>query len=174
MFHFENTAIWTSEFLQCVTPKQKCCLIEKKSPLLIFSGIIISSIRRYVYAHVCYNVVLEWFPVAILVHQNGTPIWHLHTKLYKGAWNVSANNSETVGHKDQRLKQTVYIIVFHNISFSWLLSLDSFQFFFVAWQWKWSVHVLFIYHAAWIKSLRLVFPSDRVEVVSRVARVLMT
>ena len=32
-------------------------------------------------------------PAAILVHQKGV------TKLYKGACNVSANNSETVGHK---------------------------------------------------------------------------
>ena len=41
-----------------------------------------------------------WFLTVILVHQNGTPIWRLHTQLYKGAWNASANNSETVGHKD--------------------------------------------------------------------------
>ena len=41
-----------------------------------------------------------WFPSAILVHQNGTPIWRLHAKVYKGTWNVSANNSETVCHKD--------------------------------------------------------------------------
>ena len=59
------------------------------------------------------------FPVAILVDQNGLPIWRLHTKIYKVAWNVSANNSETVGHKDLRL-----ILVFYNISFSWLLPLD--------------------------------------------------
>ena len=71
-----------------------------------------------------------WFPAAILVHQNGAPIWRLHTKLYKGAWNVSANNSETVGHKDLRLGQIVYILVFYNISFSWLLPLDGFQFIF--------------------------------------------
>ena len=64
------------------------------------------------------------------MHQNGTPIWHLHTKLYKGAWIVSANNSETVSHKDQRLGQIVYILVFYNISFSWLLPLDGFQFIF--------------------------------------------
>ena len=31
----------------------------------------------------------------------------LHTKLYKGAGNVSANNSETVSHKDLRLGQIV-------------------------------------------------------------------
>ena len=72
-----------------------------------------------------------WFPAAILVHQNGAPIWRLHTKLYKGAWNVSANNSETMGHKDLRLGQIVYKLVFYNISFSWLLPLDGFQFIFL-------------------------------------------
>ena len=72
-----------------------------------------------------------WFPAAILMHQNGTPIWRLHTKLYKGGWKVSANNSETVGHKDLRLGQIVYILVFYNISFSWLLPLDGFQFIFL-------------------------------------------
>ena len=49
----------------------------------------------------------------------GTPTWRLHRKLYKGAWNVSPNTSETVGHKDQRLgREIVYILVFYNISFS--------------------------------------------------------
>ena len=57
----------------------------------------------------------------MLVHQNGTPIWRLRTKLFNGAWNVSANNSETVGHKDLTLGQIVYILVFYNISFSWIL-----------------------------------------------------
>ena len=59
------------------------------------------------------------------------PIWHLHAKLYKVAWNISANNSETVGYKDLRLGQIVYTLVFYNISFSWLLPLDSFQFIFL-------------------------------------------
>ena len=60
-----------------------------------------------------------WFPASILVHQNGTPAyaWRLDTKLYKGAWNVSANNSETVGHKDLRLGQFVYILVFITFHF---------------------------------------------------------
>ena len=53
------------------------------------------------------------------------------TSPYKGAWNVSANNSETVGHKDLKLGQIVYILVFYNISFSWLLPLDGFQFIFL-------------------------------------------
>ena len=72
-----------------------------------------------------------WFPVAILVHQICTPIWRLHTRLYKGAWNVLANYSETVGHKDLRLGKIVYILVFYNISFSWLLPLDGLQFIFL-------------------------------------------
>ena len=67
-----------------------------------------------------------WFPEAILVHKHGTPIWRLYTKLYKGAWNVWANNSETVGHKDLRLGQIVYVLVFYNIHFlgffSWTVS----------------------------------------------------
>ena len=68
-----------------------------------------------------------WFPAAILVDSFCPPIWRLHTKLYKGAWNVSATNSETVGHKDLRFGQIVYILVFYNISFSWLLPLDGFK-----------------------------------------------
>ena len=44
------------------------------------------------------------------LHQNGTPIWRPHyRKLYKSVRNVSANNSQTVGHKDLRLRQIVYI-----------------------------------------------------------------
>ena len=71
-----------------------------------------------------------WFPAAIFVYQNCTQIWRLHTKPYKRCGNVSANNSETVGHEDLRLGQIVYILVFYNISFSWLLPLDGFQFIF--------------------------------------------
>ena len=117
----------------------------KKEPfLLIFSSITILSMRRHVYTHV--RLVLEWketafkekvnsrcfcwFPAAILVDQSGPPIWRLHTKLYKVAWNVSANNSQTVGHKDPRLGQIVYILVFYNISSSWLPPQDGFQFIF--------------------------------------------
>ena len=62
------------------------------------------------------------------MYQNGAPIWRLH--LYKGARNVSANHSETMGLKDLRLGQLVYILVVYNISFSWHLPLDGFQFFF--------------------------------------------
>ena len=56
------------------------------------------------------------FPATILVDQNGT-IWRLHTKLYRGVWNVSAKNSETMGHKDLTLGKIVYTLVFYNIHF---------------------------------------------------------
>ena len=36
-----------------------------------------------------------------------------------------------MGHKDLRLGQIVYILVFYNISFSWLLPPDGFQFIFL-------------------------------------------
>ena len=62
-----------------------------------------------------------WFPAAILY------IWRLHTKLYKGAWNVSATNSGTVGHKDLRFGHIVYTLVLYTISLSWLLPLDGFK-----------------------------------------------
>ena len=68
-----------------------------------------------------------WFPAAILVDS----LWRLRTKLYKGAWNVSANNSETVGLKDLGFGRIIYILVFYNISFSWLLPLNGFQFIFL-------------------------------------------
>ena len=63
---------------------------------------------------------------AILVHQNCSPIWLSHIKLYKGASNVLVSNSETVGQKD--LRKIVYILVFYNISFSWLLPPDDIKF----------------------------------------------
>ena len=36
-----------------------------------------------------------------------------------------------MGHKDLRFGQIVYILVFYNISFSWLLPVDGFQFIFL-------------------------------------------
>ena len=109
-----------------------------------WSRITILSMRRHVYTHV--RLVLEWkerafkekvnsrcfcwFAAAILVDQSGPPIWRLHAKLYKVAWNVSANKSQTVGHKDPRLGQIVHILVFYNISSSWLPPQDGFQFIF--------------------------------------------
>ena len=142
MFHFENTAIWTSEFSQCAGHQNRNAVSFKKSLSSWFSAVYPFQVledmfmRTYASSRVKRRGFIEkvnsrcscWFPAAILVHQNGAPIWRLHTKLYKGAWNVSANNSETVGQKDLRLGQIVYILVFYNVSFSWLLPPDGFQF----------------------------------------------
>ena len=57
------------------------------------------------------------------VHQYGVSI-QSSTKVRETFW---ANNSETVGHKAPRLGKIIYILVFYNISFSWLLPLDGFQ-----------------------------------------------
>ena len=99
------------------------CLIE---------SLTISNIKRCVYAHVCQLssekeelLWKKWTP-HVFVDFRRPSIWRLHTKLCKGAWNVSANTSETVGHKDLRFGQIVYILVFYNISFFWLLPLDGF------------------------------------------------
>ena len=64
----------------------------------------------------------------MLVHQSGAPTGRLHTKLYKVAWNVSANNSETVCRTDLRLGEIVYVLVFYYVSFSWLFSLNGLEF----------------------------------------------
>ena len=77
-----------------------------------------------------------WFPAAaILVYQNCTPIWRLRTKFNKGAWNLLANNSETVGHKDLRLGQIFYILVAYNIHFLGLFhwTVSNFWAVFIAW-----------------------------------------
>ena len=68
--------------------------------------------------------------------KNCPPLWRLHTKLCKGVWNVSANNSETVGHKDLRFGQIVYILVFYNIHFLDFFHWTVFNLFF------WAVFII--------------------------------
>ena len=53
MLHFTTTAIWTSEFSQCVTQNTNAISSIKEPLLLIFSSLIMLSIRRSVYAHLC-------------------------------------------------------------------------------------------------------------------------
>ena len=66
------------------------------------------------------------FPATILVDQTV----HQYGVSIQSSTKVCENNSETVGYKDLRFGQIVYILVFFNISFSWLLPLDGFQFIF--------------------------------------------
>ena len=66
-----------------------------------------------------------WFPATILVDQTV----HQYGVSIQSSTKVFENNSETVGYKDLRFGQIVYILVFYNICFSWHLPLDGFQFF---------------------------------------------
>ena len=52
-----------------------------------------------------------------------------------------------MGHKDLRLGQIVYILVFYNISFSWFLPLDSFQFNFLLRDSENDLYMLVLSHA---------------------------
>ena len=150
MFHFENTTIWTSEFSQCVTPKYECYLVEKKTLLLIFSSITISSTRNmFMRTYASSRVKRKSFyrkselQMFLLISggHTGAPKWYTNLQVspYKALQNVLANNSETVGHKDLRLGQIFYILVFHNISFSGFFHWTVPIYFFVAWQWKRSI-----------------------------------
>ena len=122
---------WTNDFHPYLWCSLYHKLIQTISVILFFGWCTSLEWKERAFMEKISSRCFFLFPAAILVHQNGTPIWRPHTKLYKGAWNVSANNSEAVGHKDMRLGQTVYKLVFYNISFSCLLSLDGFQFIFL-------------------------------------------
>ena len=103
-----------------------------KKKLFLCARMLVIEWKEGTFIEKVYSRCFCRFSAAILVHQNCAPIWRLHTKLCKaGAWNVSANNSETLGHKDLRLGQIVSKLVFYNISFSWFLPLDGFQFIFL-------------------------------------------
>ena len=54
-----------------------------------------------------------WFPATILVDQTV----HQYGVSIQSSTKVCENNSETVGYKDLRFGQIVYILVFFNISF---------------------------------------------------------
>ena len=58
----------------------------------------------------------------------GTPTWRFHTDLYIFQSNVSAINSTTECHTDLRLGEVVYVNIFYNITNSWLLSVNGFDF----------------------------------------------
>ena len=108
-----------------------------------------------------------WYPAAILVYHGGTPIWRLHTELYKFPWSVSANNSRTLYRTDLRLGEVVYLLIFGNIWNSWLLLLNGFEFIFV---WRDSATRQFTCNAIsigkmskWHKSTRAVKRSTKLS-----------
>ena len=86
----------------------------------------------------CYR----WFLVAIFVYQNSIHEYGVSIyKVYNGAWNVSANNSEAVGHIDLRLvKLFIYqsFVTLHFLGFfHWtVFNLFFFCTVFIGWQWN--------------------------------------
>ena len=84
-----------------------------------------------------------WFPAAILVYQNCTPKWHLHTKLYKSQREMFRQITQklTVGHKD--LDKLFIYLSFHFLSFfHWTVSSLFFEPYLLRhWQWKRSITV---------------------------------
>ena len=105
MFHFENTAIWTSKYSQCITPKEECCPV-KKSLLLIFSSITISRIRRYVYAH------SSWVKRKIFYRKSELQVFLLISGSHIGApkWytNMASPNSTKVSETFQQITQKLW------------------------------------------------------------------
>ena len=62
-----------------------------------------------------------------------------------------------MGHKDLRLGKIVYILVFYNISFSWLLSLDGFQYIFLVRDSRVTVKTIYLLTAISICSRQFQF-----------------
>ena len=96
------------------------------------------------FGQIVYILVFYKISISILASCTGRfPIYFFLPCLFRDSENEelalqrylkrSANNSatETVGNKDLRLGKIVYILVFYNISFSWLLPLNDFQFIFL-------------------------------------------
>ena len=140
MFHFDKTAIWTSEFSQFMTPIGKLSH-WKMSLLLILSSLTISGIRlcaRMLALDLKGRTFIE-SELQMFLLISGCHVASPYKALQR-AWNVSTNNSETVGHKDLRCGQIVYILVFYNFHFlgffHWTVSNLFLWALFIAWQWK--------------------------------------
>ena len=139
MFHFENTAQLNFRVFT-VRDIKIGMLSHRKESLLLILFQVLRDVLMHTYTScrvksksIYRKSELQMFLLISGGHTGGGPKLYTNmasTKLYKGAWNVSANNSETVGYKDLRFGQIVCILVFYNISFSWLLPLDGFQFIF--------------------------------------------
>ena len=123
MFHFENRAIWTPDRLQ---NSPYFCVF--KYARAVKQKVSCATLDRFLYWFWEKNRLFCSLNFRVFTVRDTKIGSELHTKLYKGAWNVSANNAETEGHKDLRFGKIVYILIFFNISLYWLPPLDFFQF----------------------------------------------
>ena len=62
----------------------------------------------------------HWFRIAMLESLRRAPTWHLHTKPYNFQWNLLPNNSSSEYHTSPNLWHVVYLLLFYDISISWL------------------------------------------------------
>ena len=58
------------------------------------------------------------------------PTWRLHTKPYNFQWNLLLNNSSSEYRTSQKLWHVVYLLLFYDISISWLNILNGKLFYF--------------------------------------------
>ena len=67
----------------------------------------------------------HWFPVAMLESLRRAPTWRLHTKPYNFQWNLLPNNSSSEYRTSPKLWHNVYLLLFYDISISWLNILNG-------------------------------------------------
>ena len=67
----------------------------------------------------------HWFPVAMLESLRRAPTWCLHIKPYNFKWNLLPNNSSSEYCTIPKLWHVVYLLLFYNISISWLNILNG-------------------------------------------------
>ena len=104
------------------------------------------------------------------------PTWRLYTKLCKIEWHVLASNLEMMLQTDTRLGGVLYVWVFYNISFSWLLSLNGFGFYFLCDSENTQLHLKLCDHLQtnpiywflsviswWIKCIRLISVRQKLQ-----------
>ena len=131
-----------------MTPRYKPVWLKKNVSLYDSPSLNVSSILGDVFVHICTVSRVEskrfhrkvnsrcfcWFPAAP---------WRFNTKLYKVACHASANNSETMHHKDVRPGEVVYVLVFYNIFLFLAYFIERLRiYFFMTSLWKPSIDLV--------------------------------
>ena len=73
---------------------------------------------------------LHWFSAALLESLRGAPTWRLYTKHCKFQLHPLPNNSSSEYRTSPKLWCVVYLLLFYNISISWLNLLNCKRFYF--------------------------------------------
>ena len=70
-----------------------------------------------------------WFPTAMFESLRRVPTWGLHTKHYNFQWYPLPNNSSSGYRTSPKLWRVVYLLLFYDISISWLNLLNGKRFY---------------------------------------------